>query len=52
MVKYDNHSKTSRVEIFEIHRYFSKIDGDSADTAVNALRTADAPFTVTRFGKN
>ena len=29
---------------FEIRRYFSKIAGNSADTAVNALRTADAPL--------
>ena len=29
---------------FEIRRYFSKIAGNSADTAVNVLRTADAPL--------
>ena len=29
---------------FEIRRYFSKIAGNSADTAANFLRTADAPF--------
>ena len=34
----------SRVDFFEIHRYFSKIAGISADTAVNLLRTADAPL--------
>ena len=33
------------VEIFlEIRRCFSKIAGNSADTAINALRTADAPL--------
>ena len=29
---------------FEIRRYFSKIAGNSADTAVILLRTADAPL--------
>ena len=28
----------------EIRRYFSKIAGNSADFAVNLLRTADAPL--------
>ena len=41
----DSEYSTSRVEIFfEIRRYFSKIAGNSADTAVNLLRTADAPL--------
>ena len=30
--------------IFEIRRYFSKITGNSADTAVDFLKTADAPL--------
>ena len=29
---------------FEIRRYFSKIAGNSADTAVNFPKTADAPL--------
>ena len=28
----------------EIRRYFSKIAGSSTDTALNLLRTADAPL--------
>ena len=31
---------------FEIRRYFSKISGNSADTAVFLLRTADAPLSL------
>ena len=29
---------------FEIRRFFSKTAGNSSDTAVNLLRTADAPL--------
>ena len=38
-------SWASRVEFFfEIRRYFSKIASNSADTAVNAIKTVDAPL--------
>ena len=35
---------SSWVDFFEIRRYFSKIASNSADTAVNFLRTTDVPF--------
>ena len=34
----------TRVDFFEIRRYFCKITGNSADTAAIILRFADAPL--------
>ena len=35
---------TERVDFFGIRRYFSKIAGNSTDTAVNLLRNAGSPL--------
>ena len=40
----DLYNKKPGSKFFEIRRYFSKIAGNSADTAVNPLRNDDAPL--------